>query len=69
MLEEREREREEEVGRSCRHPREAVSESVRKGGGEESRRQTGWQRRAPMLTWRDGTESDSRPHLLPETEQ
>lgn len=48
---------------------QSSSESRRKGGGEESQRQTGRQRKAPMLTWRDETESDSRPHLLPETEQ
>lgn len=47
----------------------SCSESRGKGGGEESRRQTGRQRKAPVLTWRDGTESDSRPHLLPEMEQ
>lgn len=46
-----------------------TTEGGRKGGGEGSRRQTGWQRRASVLTWRDGSESDSRPHLLPETEQ
>lgn len=51
-----------------RHYRAAARAEERESGGEE-RKARGWQRRAPVLTCRDGTESDSRPHLLPQTEQ
>lgn len=51
-----------------RHHRAAARAEERESGGEEGKA-GGWQRRAPVLTCHDRTESDSRPHLLPQTEQ
>lgn len=47
---------------------QSSSENRRKSGGKPEADGLA-ERRAPVLTWRNGTESDSRPHLLPQTEQ
>lgn len=65
MLKEQERDRgARELGGNHRNGTAALK-------GEEGREKKAGGRRAGRgaLTWHDGTESDSRPHLLPQMEQ